>query len=344
MKNELKLFINNGERQGETINLSAGEYIFGRDDSVDIVLTGKSISRRHFKITNVENCFYIEDLNSQNGTRINNQLAEKPVKITDSCEISAGEIKLTATLNSHENNIESSNKTKLPKNKKKIKLPGQQESSPLAKIIIFGGIIGMIIFGITKLNREDNSKLDSTDTIKNFTNTYAKCFNNLKANSTGYEAENYEAADALATSFYRLERYRDAMNMYQKAKELCNQEHNLRKYIESFSARIEVAKYALSDQIVGKISSDYSYIKPGHYWTAKLQEEKLYYEGALRQWDLVKNAVGKDHPFYNIAKNNIEILKICINKKFDKNKWNSLTLTSQKNYKDELTKKENKQM
>ena len=49
------------------------EWIFGRDESADIMIDNPNISREHFKISKDEGLYYIEDLKSSNGTILNDK-------------------------------------------------------------------------------------------------------------------------------------------------------------------------------------------------------------------------------------------------------------------------------
>ena len=49
------------------------EWIFGRDEEVDIMVDNQNISREHFKINKEEQQYYIKDLKSSNGTILNNK-------------------------------------------------------------------------------------------------------------------------------------------------------------------------------------------------------------------------------------------------------------------------------
>jgi len=46
------------------------EIIIGRNSEADLILTDSSISRPHAKVNYINNCFYINDLNSKFGTKI----------------------------------------------------------------------------------------------------------------------------------------------------------------------------------------------------------------------------------------------------------------------------------
>ncbi len=70
--------------------LRPGKTIVGREDA-DIVATDKTLSAHHFEIENRDSEFYIRDLDSTNGTRVNGQLLSAPVKLENGARIEAGE-------------------------------------------------------------------------------------------------------------------------------------------------------------------------------------------------------------------------------------------------------------
>jgi sigma-B regulation protein RsbU (phosphoserine phosphatase) len=63
-----------GSRQGQCYPLDGPAAVLGRHPACDIVLESGSVSRQHARITNSEGNYYIEDLNSRNGTYINGRL------------------------------------------------------------------------------------------------------------------------------------------------------------------------------------------------------------------------------------------------------------------------------
>ncbi len=66
------------------------EIIVGRSPSCDIPITHKGISRKHFKLSSEDTQWFIEDLGSQNGTRLNGTLIEErsPFSVGDVVQIS----------------------------------------------------------------------------------------------------------------------------------------------------------------------------------------------------------------------------------------------------------------
>lgn len=72
------------------------EIHFGRDITNDIVVEDKYISSSHFKINKINEEYYLEDLNSTNGTTLNNRQIDKAVKLKNNDIISLGEIQFKA--------------------------------------------------------------------------------------------------------------------------------------------------------------------------------------------------------------------------------------------------------
>ena len=70
--------------------LRPGKTIVGREDA-DIVASDKTLSAHHFEIENRHGEFFIRDLDSTNGTRVNGQLLSAVVKLENSARIEAGE-------------------------------------------------------------------------------------------------------------------------------------------------------------------------------------------------------------------------------------------------------------
>jgi signal transduction histidine kinase len=67
----IKLYIVDGPMEGHSFNLKKGITFIGRASDNDIQIKDKSISRKHVKIILKGDKFFVEDLNSQNGTYIN---------------------------------------------------------------------------------------------------------------------------------------------------------------------------------------------------------------------------------------------------------------------------------
>lgn len=79
----LKLEILTGKFAGKSFYLQGKGGIIGRQDGNDIVIKEENISRKHAKITFNNGNFFIEDLNSSNGTYINGVRISQIIKINN---------------------------------------------------------------------------------------------------------------------------------------------------------------------------------------------------------------------------------------------------------------------
>lgn len=84
------LLITKGPRTGEKIPLSASPFIIGREASIEVLVNLESISRKHLRVSKGDLGYIIEDLNSSNGTYVNDVRIEKPYQIKDGDRIALG--------------------------------------------------------------------------------------------------------------------------------------------------------------------------------------------------------------------------------------------------------------
>ena len=68
------LEIRSGDRAGERIPIEYDRTTIGRDPEADILLEDLSVSREHAAIIDTVDGFYIDDLDSRNGTYVNRRL------------------------------------------------------------------------------------------------------------------------------------------------------------------------------------------------------------------------------------------------------------------------------
>ncbi|MBX7232581.1 MAG: FHA domain-containing protein, partial [Bdellovibrionales bacterium] len=74
--------------QEETIKLEGQLWVAGRDPHCEIPLADHRASRRHFEISHTEEGFFITDLNSANGTLLN----EEPITPNESWQLTSGDV------------------------------------------------------------------------------------------------------------------------------------------------------------------------------------------------------------------------------------------------------------
>ncbi len=84
----------NGPRESHRIEIGdAQEYVFGRDDTADIVLQDDLVSRRHARVRRDWSGTHVEDLESRNGIKVNKKKVKK-VTLKDRDELEIGGVKL----------------------------------------------------------------------------------------------------------------------------------------------------------------------------------------------------------------------------------------------------------
>jgi len=81
-----------GPSPGQTFSLEGPAAVLGRHPGCDIVLESGSVSRQHARITNFDGNFYIEDLNSRNGTYVNGRLLSGRQMLKENDEIGICEL------------------------------------------------------------------------------------------------------------------------------------------------------------------------------------------------------------------------------------------------------------
>ncbi len=94
----ISLTIRHGEGASTLKYFSQPEIIFGRDPGCDIPLTDETISTRHARLNYHHNQWWLEDLESTNGTALNGTQVSMPTVITSGDEITCGTTRLTVSL------------------------------------------------------------------------------------------------------------------------------------------------------------------------------------------------------------------------------------------------------
>ncbi len=84
-----------GKNAGKRHQLTGSETLVGRNLNCDIVLAEGQVSRKHVRILNQADGFWIEDLNSQNGTFLNGTRLESRTRLQTSDQIQIKDILLT---------------------------------------------------------------------------------------------------------------------------------------------------------------------------------------------------------------------------------------------------------
>jgi len=81
------LMISEGELAGQRWTLANDEMLIGRGNDADIVLPERQVSRYHSKILYLDGRYFLEDLDSKNGTFLNGQQVQGTAPLQDGDEI-----------------------------------------------------------------------------------------------------------------------------------------------------------------------------------------------------------------------------------------------------------------
>ncbi len=81
------LIIHEGERAGQRWTIQGDALIIGRGTECDLVLPERQVSRQHVRIKLVEDHYWVEDLDSKNGTWVNGEVLKGERQLRDGDEI-----------------------------------------------------------------------------------------------------------------------------------------------------------------------------------------------------------------------------------------------------------------
>jgi pSer/pThr/pTyr-binding forkhead associated (FHA) protein len=94
----IRLEVRNRNRVLSSQTFSKPEIILGRNPECDITMDDATASARHAKLSYHHNQWWIEDLNSTNGTKLNKEKLALPTVITSDDEIQCGKTKVIVNL------------------------------------------------------------------------------------------------------------------------------------------------------------------------------------------------------------------------------------------------------
>lgn len=78
------------EYLGDAVELPIGETMIGRDIGCTLRFNDPSVSRRHLKIVRRHDDVFVEDLQSSNGTLLNNRSVKAPIRVLDGDHLLVG--------------------------------------------------------------------------------------------------------------------------------------------------------------------------------------------------------------------------------------------------------------
>lgn len=87
--------------QAQVFRFTQSEVSIGRDPASDCTMENSTISGRHARLTYHHGQWWVEDLNSTNGTFLNGQLVDAPMVLTSGDELRFGQIQMQVSLADH---------------------------------------------------------------------------------------------------------------------------------------------------------------------------------------------------------------------------------------------------
>jgi pSer/pThr/pTyr-binding forkhead associated (FHA) protein len=94
----ISLAVRAADEAGEVRHFLQSEITLGRDPACDIPIFEDTVSARHARLTYHHGQWWLEDLGSTNGTRLNQEMVTLPTVLTSGDEIGIGQTSLLVNL------------------------------------------------------------------------------------------------------------------------------------------------------------------------------------------------------------------------------------------------------
>jgi pSer/pThr/pTyr-binding forkhead associated (FHA) protein len=88
--------------EGINQEFTSSEVIIGREAEADFVIPNETVSARHARLSYHHNQWWIEDLQSTNGTFLNDEKVETPTVIISGEEVRCGNVNLLVIISTHD--------------------------------------------------------------------------------------------------------------------------------------------------------------------------------------------------------------------------------------------------
>jgi pSer/pThr/pTyr-binding forkhead associated (FHA) protein len=94
----LDLLVDTPEKENVLLHFTSSEVVIGRDMDCECKLTHGTVSARHARLTFHHTQWWLDDLQSTNGTKLNGESLQTPAVVVNGDTIKCGEITLTVIL------------------------------------------------------------------------------------------------------------------------------------------------------------------------------------------------------------------------------------------------------
>lgn len=94
----LNLLIQTSGESSQTLRFSQGDILIGRDPECEVILEDAAASARHARLSYHHNQWWLEDLQSTNGTKLNNETVQTATIVVSGDTIQCGQTVLLVSL------------------------------------------------------------------------------------------------------------------------------------------------------------------------------------------------------------------------------------------------------
>lgn len=94
----IRLEVRSRNREAVVRQFTQSDVVLGRDPAADVPLADKAVSAQHAQLRYRHGQWWVHDLGSRNGTRLNRQQLDVPTVLTTGDEIRCGAVKVLVTL------------------------------------------------------------------------------------------------------------------------------------------------------------------------------------------------------------------------------------------------------
>ncbi len=94
----LSLLIQTSGESSQTLQFSQGNILIGRDPECEVVLEDAASSARHARLSYHHNQWWLEDLQSTNGTKLNNETVQTATIVVNGDTIQCGQTVLLVSI------------------------------------------------------------------------------------------------------------------------------------------------------------------------------------------------------------------------------------------------------
>lgn len=94
----VRITLQGADSQGEQLRFTTPEITIGRHPSCEWVLPNETVSSRHARLVYHHDQWWLEDLNSRNGTFLNGEALTAPAVLTDKDNIRCGQVSFSLEL------------------------------------------------------------------------------------------------------------------------------------------------------------------------------------------------------------------------------------------------------